>query len=615
MKFNDLRRATKNLMFQKKKDFSQKLSDTVLDNPKRFWSLVKSSTTLKSRPNFLRDKQKIVTDRTSRANMMNSFFHSVFTPKNNKHIDLQDSYSGQPLSDIVLSVSDVQEVLTNLDPNKACGPDNIPGRLLKITAAAISPSLCRLFNMSLSQGSVPAIWKKANITPIHKGDDPSLPANYRPISLLCILSKVLERCVFNRCFPHISPSLYHLQYGFRPGRSTESQLLVVYHDLLDSMASGKEIDAIYLDLSKAFDKVPHHLLISKLSSFGISGCLLKWYQSYLCDRYQRVALEGAYSDWLPVTSGVPQGSILGPLLFLVFANDLPDYVQSGSTLALFADDSKLYRSLDTPDSNIYLQQDLDGLRKWSSDNHMTFNASKCKTLHISRKKTLSCVQTYDLGGQHLECVKHTKDLGITVSCDLQWGKHIELITSKANRTLGLIKRVCRDVDDVKIRKLLYCLMVRPQLEYCSCLWSPYTIKHRALIENVQRRATKFILNYPPRDISYMDRLISLNLLPLEYRRELRDILLFHKFTSGTMPTNCSNLFSPATSVYATRNFDQNNFKIKVDHKQNYFRYSFFSRVVKVWNNLPKNFKNCKYKTLKKLLLDHYVSILPSYSPP
>ena len=128
------------------------------------------------------------------------------------------------------------------------------------------------------------------------------------------------------------------------------------------MASGKEIDAIYLDLSKAFDKVPHHLLISKLSSFGISGCLLKWYQSYLCDRYQRVALEGAYSDWLPVTSGVPQGSILGPLLFLVFANDLPDYVQSGSTLALFADDSKLYRSLDTPDSNIYLQQDLDGLR-------------------------------------------------------------------------------------------------------------------------------------------------------------------------------------------------------------------------------------------------------------
>ena len=208
-------------------------------------------------------------------------------------------------------------------------------------AAAIAPSLCDLFNMSLSIGVVPGNWKKANITSVHKRDDPSLAANYRPISLLCILSKVLERCVFNRCFPHTSKYLYRLQHGFRPGRSTESQLLVVYHDLLSNVACGKEIDAIYLGLSKAFDKVPHHLLLAKLSRYGISGSLHFWFQSYLSNRYQRVAMEGVTSDWLPVSSAVPQGSILGSFLFVLFANNLPDYIQAGSSLALFADDSKL----------------------------------------------------------------------------------------------------------------------------------------------------------------------------------------------------------------------------------------------------------------------------------
>ena len=189
-----------------------------------------------------------------------------------------------------------------------------------------------------------------------------------------------------------------------------TQLLVVYHNILVCLASGKEIDAIYLDLSKAFDKVPHHLLVAKLERYGISGPLLEWFRSYLADRYQRVALEGVYSSWLPVSSGVPQGSILGPLLFLVYANDLPDYVRDGSTLALFADDSKLYGILDSAGSSILLQQDLDGLLKWSMDWNMTFNVSKCKTLHFSKKKTASSHWSYHLGEQPLECVPYITDL-------------------------------------------------------------------------------------------------------------------------------------------------------------------------------------------------------------
>ena len=320
--------------------------------------------------------------------------------------------------------------------------------------------MCRLFNLSL--GVVPSEWKFANISTVFKKEDPSIESNYRPISLLCVLSKVLERCVFNHCYYHLSPLLYHLQHRFLRGRSMVTQLLEVYHNIIETVASGKEVDIIYLDLSKAFDKVPHSLLLLKLNSYGISGSLLSWFSSYLTDRYQRVVLDGVYSDWLLITSGVPQGSILGPLLFLVYVNDLPSYINSQSTIALFADDSKLYKSIDLPDSTLHLQNNLDNLHKWSLDWAMKFNKSKCQALQVSRKKT-KIVSQYNLDGRPLECVPYVKDLGVTVCSDMSWSRHIEETVAKANRTLGLVKRTCKDTHDQRVRKLLFCALVRPIL--------------------------------------------------------------------------------------------------------------------------------------------------------
>ena len=190
-------------------------------------------------------------------------------------------------------------------------------------------------------------------------------------------------------------------------------------------------------------------------------------------------------------------------------------------MALFADDSKLYRTLDSSESSMDLQHDLGGLRDWSIENSMMFNSSKRKSLPISKKKSPRPEFRYHLNGHLLECVPYIKDLGVTVSSDLTWTRHIEEITAKANRTLGLVQRVCNYVDDIATRRLLYCSLVRPQLEYCSCVWSPHTAKHRALIENVQRRATKFILKYPPRNVSYAEKLVKLSLLPLENRRSIK----------------------------------------------------------------------------------------------
>ena len=242
--------------------------------------------------------------------------------------------------------------------------------------------------------------------------------------------------------------------------------------ILHSLAKGKEVDVLYLDLSKAFDKVDHLLLLAKLKGYGISAFLLKWFRSYLADGAERVVLEGVYSDWLPVTSGVPQGSILGPLLFPVFVNNMPDYVCSDSKLAIFADDSKLYRTLESPRSQSLLQQDLDGLYKWNLDSNMTFNVSKCKALHVSKKKSPSVYLPYRLSNDNLECAFLITDLGISISCDLQWKYHIGKMIAGANRKLGLIKRACQFITNRHTRKILLCSLVRPQLEYCSSLWSP-----------------------------------------------------------------------------------------------------------------------------------------------
>ncbi|CAB3990815.1 Hypothetical predicted protein, partial [Paramuricea clavata] len=233
-------------------------------------------------------------------------------------------------------------------------------------------------------------------------------------------------------------------------------------------------DIIYLDFAKAFDSVDHQILLRKLKSYGVTGRLLDWFRDYLSGRTQRVVVEGVPSSWVPVISGVPQGSILGPILFAVFINDLPEVISNGSSEAMYADDTKLFRNINSTTDGDCLQESLSNLDTWSHDNNIKFNALKCKVLSVTRKK-YPVTYNYHLGSSSLLRVRKEKDLGIIVTDNLLWNSHIQMITAKANKMLGLLKRTCPLLTETKIRRSLYLSLVQSKLCYGTEIWSPFNV--------------------------------------------------------------------------------------------------------------------------------------------
>ena len=345
--------------------FINSLAPIIKQNPKRFWSFFQFRTKARSLPNEIYLDGTTCSDSLDKAILFNSYFSSVFSKTSVSTFPNITPCIDEPISEPVISANHVCDILSDLDVNSACGPCGISPLILKRCAPLLAPSLAVMFNMSLESGRLPQEWKKANITPVFKKGDKQCVSNYRPISLLCTASKVMERCLFNHLYPSVETKIHPLQHGFMKGRSCNSQLLKVYHSIASALDRGGQVDIVYLDFTKAFDCISHELLLYKLEHFyKISGNLLLWVKDYLSNRSQRVTLESESSTWLPVLSGVPQGSILGPLMFLLYIDDLPSAV-SCCTTALFADDSKCFKEISSPTDCILIQRDIDQLYEWS----------------------------------------------------------------------------------------------------------------------------------------------------------------------------------------------------------------------------------------------------------
>ena len=304
------------------------------------------------------------------------------------------------------------------------------------------------------------------------------------------------------------------QHGFRKHLSTVTQLITSIQDWATTLEQRGLTDVILLDFSKAFDKVSHQHLLAKLNYYGIRGSTLSWIHAFLANRSQSVSVNGQHSPWVDVTSGVPQGSVLGPVLFLLYINDIQDSIQSN--IRLFADDSIVYREINSPDDQVKLQQDLQTLANWSKTWLMDFNIKKCAILSITRKRNPSSFP-YSIHGKLLSRVKQHDYLGVTIAHDLNWNSHVQNIIKKSNRTLGLLRRTLAPcTKEVKVRA--FESLVRPRLEYAAEAWNPYTSTLVDRLEQVQRAAARFVHADYRRTTSVTPLLHNIGWDPLNIRR-------------------------------------------------------------------------------------------------
>ena len=585
-----------------KRNLEISISQQAKTNPKKFYQYIRSKKTIKDKIGPIKDvNNELVSDCKNMTKILNTFFQSVFIREDISSLPNIDSvplrFSNEMLKIDEINENDIAKHLKNLDPNKSTGVDLVSSRLLRECQEELILPLKLLFNKSMQEGIVPSLWKCANVTPIFKKGNKCEAGNYRPISLTSVVIKILERIIKDKITSFLDRHklIIDSQHGFRNSRSCLTNLLEFYNYIFSNYDERVPSDIIYLDFKKAFDTVPHKRLLIKLKAHGMGDQLCSWVENWLTNRKQRVVINGEASDWLHVTSGVPQGSVLGPLLFLIYINDIDFGVSS--KISKFADDTKLGGKALTIGDCETIQKDLDNLNNWSEKWLLKFNKDKCKVMHVGYN---NLKHNYKLQGRNLIRVEEEKDLGVIVKSDLKNGSQCMAASRKANTILGFIARNF-DCKTPEVITRLYTSLVRPHLEYAVQFWSPCYQKDQNKLEGVQRRATKLVPGF--RGLQYEERLKRLDMFSLKDRRIRGDLIETFKILKNIDSLNYDHFFE-LSSQLLTRN---NGLKLKgqrfnTDLKKNYFNI----RVVDFWNKLPASVVQANtIATFKERLDKHF----------
>lgn len=517
---------------------------SLKQDPQQFWQYVKTRKRSNGMPRHLRYQGEAAESPSESANLFSAFFRSV---QSNNRPPLTESYlSNLPHYDLNVTVynfsrQDVFAKLVSIDTSKGAGPDRLSPFFINRCAESIALPVSILFNRSLSEGIFPNKWKTAAITPIHKSGNVNDVENYRAISILSCFPKVLESLVHDSLYRNVQHVISESQHGFVRKRSTTTNLMCYVSSLVDSLEKRQQVDAVYVDFSKAFDKVPHALAVEKLKRMGFPQWLTQWIESYLSERWAFVRLGGTSSETFSITSGVPQGSHLGPLLFVLFVNDLCGLIRSPKYM--FADDLKFFRLITSMVDCCALQMDIDSLLEWCSLNGMEVNIRKCNIISFNRSRT-TAIFDYKMNASSVNRVSSIKDLGLILDSKLKFTEHIATTTAKAYAILGFIKRNTQQFEDVYCLKTLYCSLVRSILEYGVLVWAPYHVTLCFRIEKIQRNFVRYALRLLPWNDPvvlppYEDRCALIRLSTLADRR----ILLQRLFIFDILDNNvdCAEL--------------------------------------------------------------------------
>ena len=590
--YDDSKKTVVNEVNKAVKNHEENLANNCKDSSKAFFKYIKSNSKGGEHIQVLKNnKNEWVKDDSEKANLLNHYFRSVFVLDDGRDMigEGEEGFSFD-LNKYDITEEAIEDKLSKVKPDKSAGPDGIHPKVLYELRNVLKKPLKVLFIKSLETEEVPVAWREANVVPLFKKGSKSDVGNYRPVSITSVAGRIFEQIIKDKLMEFLEENglLRDSQFGFRKGRSCASNLIIFWDYITEQLDKGYSIDVILLDLAKAFDKVSHKKLIHKLKCKGITGKLLAWITNWLKNRKQGVVLGGKHSELERVESGVPQGSVLGPLLFLVYIDDLEEGIEG--KFSKFADDSKLGRVVDTEDDCRSMQRDLDRIFNWSVKWQMELNLDKCVVMHLGLKNRK---YQYTIKETALKSVEEERDLGVIVDNKLRFKKQCAKAASKANQVLGMIKRNVKSRNKEVIVKL-YKGLVRPLLEYSIQAWRPYKKGDIKVLERVQKRATKMIIGL--RNKSYDERLKDLMLPSLEDRRARGDMIMTYKMINGFEKVEANRLWMTNNNRTRGHNSKLKKTRCRLDIR----KYAFSMRVVDQWNRLKEgvvmstsvnNFKN------------------------
>ena len=595
MLFKKLRNEIVNLIRKCKKQYYENIARKLCETPpssKNWWNAIRPFLVTSQRqipPLFDADKGLYMITDSDKADLLNRYFVSQSNIDDSTHqLPINSVFSDQnKLENVLINQIEVLDTLKSLNTGKASGPDGINNRIWYELRYEIAEPLCNLFNYSLFTCTIPRSWKIANVSAVFKKGDTCNPSNYRPISLLCNVEKVFERIIFKHVFNFLKDTDFFTSYqsGFMPGDSTINQLTYLYDKFCNALDQGLEVRIIFFDISKAFDKVWHKGLIYKLEKSGVSGNLLRWFKNYLRDREQQVVIRGAKSRSLHISAGVPQGSILGPLLFLIFINDIVDNIEC--PINLFADDTSLYVLVNDPiDSARQLQNDIDRIDEWSDSWLVNFNPAKSETLLMTRKRIVIDHPDLLMSGVKINPVTSHKHLGVTFSSDGSWHSHIMNIKQKAWSRVNIMKCLKFRLDR-KSLEMIYFAYVRPILEYADVIWDNCSQNDKNDLEKIQYEAARIVTGCT-KLVSINSLLTEIGWQKLSDRRRNHKLIMFYKMVNQISPEYLQNLVPNYVGPYNLRNVND---IPRIPARTAQYFDSFLPSSVREWNSLNPEIRN------------------------